>query len=182
MTGPSLPYIHRFTDSEGFQYGIRAIRDSDKAALQNGLSELSKESLRFRFFEYKKEFSPKELRYLTEVDGVDHCALVVELIGKTGPQEGVGVARYVRSKSIPSQAEFAVTIKDFFQGRGIGTQLIRALISHAQKNNISKLMGEVDGYNQKMLSLLKKFPEFKLEKYSEKSRGSNSTYFLCGEI
>ena len=58
---------------------IRPIRADDKRMLENGLRHLSEESVQRRFLTPKSSFSRAELRYLTEVDGRDHVALVVEL-------------------------------------------------------------------------------------------------------
>ncbi len=46
--------------------------------LEDGLRHLSKESVQRRFLTPKSSFSRSELRYLTEVDGRDHVALVAE--------------------------------------------------------------------------------------------------------
>ena len=55
---------------------IRAIRPHDKDELAAALAHLSPESVHNRFLSAKPDFSPAELRYLTEVDGWDHVALV----------------------------------------------------------------------------------------------------------
>ena len=46
--------------------------------LEDGLRQLSDESVHRRFLTPKRGFSRTELRYLTEVDGRDHVALVAE--------------------------------------------------------------------------------------------------------
>ena len=55
---------------------IRPIRAEDKRMLADGLRRLSPESVQRRFLTPKRSFSRAELRYLTEVDGRDHVALV----------------------------------------------------------------------------------------------------------
>ena len=57
---------------------IRPIRADDKRMLTDGLRRLSDESVQRRFLTPKRSFSRAELRYLTEVDGRDHVALVAE--------------------------------------------------------------------------------------------------------
>ena len=57
---------------------IRPIRADDKRMLTDGLRRLSDESVHRRFLMPKPSFSRAELRYLTEVDGRDHVALVAE--------------------------------------------------------------------------------------------------------
>src|SRR2546423_10261447 len=58
------------------------------------LAHLSEESRRLRFLGAKPRFTGAELRYLTEVDGCDHYALVAQLADD--PLAIVAVARFVR--------------------------------------------------------------------------------------
>src|SRR4051812_50162136 len=70
---------------------IRPIAPDDKALLQDGLQRLSPESVRRRFLGPKARLSAAELRYLTEVDGRDHIALVaVGGADPGGPGGGAG--------------------------------------------------------------------------------------------
>ena len=89
---------------------IRPIRADDKRMLENGLRQLSPESVQRRFLTPKSSFSRTELRYLTEVDGRDHVALVVE-----SPAEPVrrliAVARFVRLADDPDAAEVAIVVE-----------------------------------------------------------------------
>jgi protein lysine acetyltransferase len=69
---------------DGTLIRIRPIRPSDKHALAAGLARLSDETIRRRFLTSKPQFSKAELRYLTEVDGDHHVALVGELLDAPG--------------------------------------------------------------------------------------------------
>src|SRR5215813_3688075 len=95
---------------------IRAIRPHDKPELAAALAHLSFESVHNRFLGAKPTFSPAELRYLTEVDGWDHVALVASPVDD--PEAIVGVARFVREVNDPETAEFAIVIDDAWQGLG----------------------------------------------------------------
>ena len=55
---------------------IRPIEPSDKARLSVALGRLSDATIYRRFLAAKPRLSSAELRYLTEVDGRDHIALV----------------------------------------------------------------------------------------------------------
>ena len=68
----------------------------------------------------------------------------------------MGSARYVRDPKDKSRAEFAVTIVDSHQGRGIGSLLIAVLAAHAQRNGIETFTGIVSPDNAVMLSLLER--------------------------
>ena len=55
---------------------IRPIRPDDRPRLAAAVLRLSDESRRRRFLTAKPGLSAAELRYLTDVDGVGHLALV----------------------------------------------------------------------------------------------------------
>src|SRR4051794_37465960 len=113
-----------FTLANGIQVWIRPIGPDDKAELQAGLRKLSLETIHKRFFSAKPRFSQAELRYLTEIDGVNHLAL-----GAVSVHTGhiVAVARAVRLADEPDAAEWAIVVADPLQGKGLGTRLAQLL-------------------------------------------------------
>jgi RimJ/RimL family protein N-acetyltransferase len=122
--------IERLPD--GAQVVIRPIRPDDKGMLSDGLRRLSPESAQRRFLTPKRSFSRTELRYLTEVDGRDHVALVAE--HPAAPTRRlIAVARFVRLQDDPAAAEVAVTVADEWQGRGLGS-LLGWHLAHAARN------------------------------------------------
>ena len=111
---------------------IRPIRPEDKGMLSDGLRRLSPQSVQRRFLTPKRTFSRAELRYLTEVDGRDHVALVAEY--PCYPvRRLIAVARFVRLEDSPDAAEVAVTVADEWQGRGLGS-VLGAHLSHLARN------------------------------------------------
>jgi acetyltransferase len=129
---------------------IRPISPDDKLALSDGFARLSRQSRYRRFLSPHDRLSEAELRYLTEVDHHDHEALVA-LHPTT--DEGVGVARYVRSRKDPHSAELAVAVVDDWQRRGVGTRLASALADRARGEGITSFTGLVLAENELMLSL-----------------------------
>jgi RimJ/RimL family protein N-acetyltransferase len=116
---------------------IRPIRADDKRMLTDGLRRLSDESVHRRFLTPKRSFSRTELRYLTEVDGRDHVALVVE--HPSGPARRlIAVARFVRLADDPHAAEVAITVADDWQGRGLGSLLSEQLAAQARQLGIRR--------------------------------------------
>lgn len=111
---------------------IRPIRPDDKGLLSDGLRRLSPQSVQRRFLTPKRSFSRAELRYLTEVDGRDHVALVAE--SPCAPTRRlVAVARFVKNVEQPDTAEIAVTVDDAWQGRGLGS-LLGTHLAHLARN------------------------------------------------
>jgi RimJ/RimL family protein N-acetyltransferase len=115
---------------------IRAIRPHDKPELAAALAALSPESQHSRFLSAKPSFSEAELRYLTEVDGWDHVALVASPV--EDPEAIVGVARFVRDRERADTAEFAIVVDDAWQGLGLATRLAEALVARALVRGVTR--------------------------------------------
>ena len=159
MTGPIAsaddPFIEARTTcvtlEDGTEVTVRPIVSSDRERLQRGFERLSPESRYRRFFSPVNRLSEAMLRYLTEVDYIDHFAWVAEA-EVTGELRGIGVARYVRTGV--TSAEAAVTVADDFQGRGLGSLLFDALVLQALANGIRCFEGEVLADNDSMRGVL----------------------------
>ncbi len=133
---------------------LRPIRPQDKDALAEGLARLSPESVYRRFLTPKPRLSAAELRYLTEVDGTDHVALVAELAGGPGPRPVVAVGRWVRDPERPDEAEIARVVGDALQGQGLGTALGRALGGLARERGIARFTATMLAENEPARRLL----------------------------
>jgi GNAT superfamily N-acetyltransferase len=67
-------------------------------------------------------------RLVGDVDGVDHVALVCVALPEGGEERPVGVGRLIRYQNDPTAADIAVTVLDDWQGKGVATALIQALL------------------------------------------------------
>lgn len=134
---------------------LRAIRPDDREKLREGFFKLSKTSVRDRFFSIKRDLTPAELSYFTEVDFLHHVALVVELqVGSDRIPAGVG--RFVQNQSQPDHSEMAITIIDELQGKGIGRILLFRLIDCARELGVRHLDATVLAQNTRMSRLMRK--------------------------
>jgi RimJ/RimL family protein N-acetyltransferase len=124
---------------DGTRVVIRPIRPSGKAGLSAGLTNLSELSRHRRFLSPKIRFTAAELRYLTELDGHDHAALVAHLRDDTG----VAVARYVRMPGDPPTADVAIVVADAMQGRGLGSLMADELAVIAAENGIHRFSADI---------------------------------------
>jgi len=100
------------------------------------MASLSPQSARLRFLAPKNHLTLAELRYLTEVDHVDHYALVAVLADDPSTMAGVG--RWVRDGDHPDAAEVAIVVGDCYQRQGLGTALGTALGDGARALGIAR--------------------------------------------
>ena len=129
----------------GTRLRLRFIAPSDKALLARGLQQLSAQSRRQRFLVPRSNLTAAELRYLTEVDGRDHVAIVAVL--EEDPDQLAGVGRFVRDPQRPDEAEVAITIADPLQGMGLGRMLGLALADIAKSLGIRRFTASLLGTN-----------------------------------
>jgi acetyltransferase len=145
--------VHTLPDGTRIQ--IRPIDASDKLRLSVALGRLSDRTIRQRFLAAKPRLTSAELRYLTEVDGRDHIALVAVLADD--PESIVAVARCVRFADDPETAEFAIVVGDPLQGRGLGSLLARELATAARAAGIRRFSATMAGENVAVRRLIAHF-------------------------
>jgi RimJ/RimL family protein N-acetyltransferase len=131
---------------------IQQVQGSDAPLLADGFGRLSAESRWMRFLMAKKDLSPAELRYFTDLDHHDHEALGAL---NRGDGRGVGIARYIRYPDDPQAAEIAVAIADDWQRRGLGTELLAQLSDRARHEGISRFTALVAADNAAATGLLR---------------------------
>lgn len=148
LAGREMQFVLR----DGSRTLVRPIRPEDKQRLADGLRRLSPESRYLRFHMAVDHLSEQQLRYLTEVDGVNHVAWAA-LDPDDPAAPGMGVARYVRLRDEPSVAEAAVTVLDEWQGRGLGTLLLHVLSISAVHRGIRTFRNYVLAENTAMLEI-----------------------------
>jgi GNAT superfamily N-acetyltransferase len=128
---------------------IRPITPGDADALIRFHERLSRKSVTSRYFYPHLELQAGEVAHLTEVDGRDRAALVVERDG-----ELIAIGRYDRLLD-PMQAEVAFVVADAFQHHGLATMLLHCLAALARKAGIGYLLAEVLVENEAMLSVFR---------------------------
>lgn len=138
---------------DGTRVLLRQIRPQDRDRLAAGLRELSAESRRLRFHAEVTALTDAQLTYLTEVDHLDHEAIVAIDLDRPG-QPGIGVARYLRDPYLHEVAEVTVTVADRYHGQGAATLLLGALAARGQAAGVSVFRHHVLAHNAGMLAVL----------------------------
>jgi RimJ/RimL family protein N-acetyltransferase len=122
--------------ADGTRLLLRPIGSDDRDQVAALFARLTPESRYQRFLSPKRELTPRELTFFTDIDHLNH-----EAIAAVDQRDDsiVGVARYVRDASRADVAELAIEVADAFQRMGIGTALTSLTIQHAHANGLTSL-------------------------------------------
>ena len=102
-----------------------------------------------------EKLTPLMLARFTQIDYDREMALVA-IIGDHTPNPRIlGVARYISNPDRQS-CEFALTVADDWQKKGIGGQLMQRLMNVARDRGLEIMEGDVLSRNPKMLRLCEK--------------------------
>lgn len=163
-----MPYPAHLTQSraapDGTYYQIRPIQSEDADRLQAFMRGLSEETRYFRFISTLAELPPRMLVRYTQIDYDRELALVAVLppdpsrAPAKGQAEGederiIGVVRYLLNPD-GETCEFAIAIADDWQGKRLGSTLMRAIIAAARGKGLKRIEGFVLGNNARMLGLM----------------------------
>ena len=132
---------------DGLSVRIRAAHPTDEKAIAAFLDELSEQSRWFRF-QAREVDSAAVARRWSGVEGCEDCC-VLAIHG----QEVVGQASYDRVAD--DRAEVGFTVAESFQGRGLGTLLLKRLAEAADADGVAVFEASVLPENIKMLDLFR---------------------------
>lgn len=157
-----LVQVLRSKDGQALR--VRPILPADADRLRQALAAqvCSSETLYRRFGTGCVKLTESQLRYLTNLDYQDNLALVVE---HPDGEHGIAIARY-HATGREGVAEPAMIIADEWQGRGIGRQLLAALMSAARERGVKRFEALVQADNERMLWILDTGP-FSAEIHTE---------------
>ncbi|QDQ29312.1 bifunctional acetate--CoA ligase family protein/GNAT family N-acetyltransferase [Chitinimonas arctica] len=140
---------------EGGACIFRPIRPEDADELQRFVREELSDASRFnRFMSTLKQLSPGMLVRFTQLDYAREMA-VVACVTENAGERMAGVARYTANPDATS-CEFAISIADRWQGRGLGSQLMHALFHAARDAGLTSMEGDILASNDAMLGLMGK--------------------------
>jgi acetyltransferase len=124
-----------------------------------GFDELSPESRHLRFFTAVRELPENVRGRLANVDGVRNAAILAFDAAVMLPDhpEGfpIGVARWMSGDDGPP--ELSVTVIDAYQGLGVGTRLMDALLALARKRGVQRILADVLRENTGMRTLINRY-------------------------
>jgi acetyltransferase len=134
---------------DGTTVAVRPIRPEDAALEGRFVEALSERSRYQRFVSHITQLPPQLLARFTQIDYDRELALVA-----LAPEGGefIAVGRYAPNPD-GETAEFALTVADAWQGRGLGRGLLERLCDLARAAGYRALYGHILNANREMLEL-----------------------------
>jgi acetyltransferase len=139
--------------ADGTSITLRPIKPEDEPLWWQLLKSCSPETLRSRFrFMFKLDTHETATRfcfvdYDRELAGVAETQI-------DGQRRLLGVARLVPDNET-GRAEFAVLVGDAWQGRGLGTLLMKYCLDHLDSDRLQSIYGETTRDNTRMIRIFK---------------------------
>ena len=140
---------------DGSQLFLRPLKLTDESLLRELFYRLSPESIHYRFFQLLKSMPHERLQEFLRIDYEADMAFVVLTSAMDEEAEMIGIAHYLRDPR-SNFAEAAFLVRDDFQGRGVGTRLMAALVDAARRQGIAGFTADVLAGNESMLRVFHK--------------------------
>jgi acetyltransferase len=133
----------------GVKVTIRPIRPEDEPLMVEFHQTLSDRSVYLRYFgilSLQKRIMHERLRRACFIDYDREIALVADLKNRDGTHQILGVGRLIKEHGT-EEAEFAILISDPWQGKGLGSELLRLLVQIGRKERLQRIIGHISAEN-----------------------------------
>ena len=134
--------------ADGTQISFRAIGPADEHGMKDLFYALSQQTVYYRFMQEIKRLPQKQVQDFVYVDHRSDVAIVGTLPEAHG-EDIIAIGRYYLDTKT-NRAEVAFTVRDQWQYKGIGTFLLKHLITIARRNGIAGFSAEVLRENKAM--------------------------------
>jgi acyl-CoA hydrolase/ribosomal protein S18 acetylase RimI-like enzyme len=145
-------FEQRVALSEGTPVLLRPIRPGDEELLREFHYQLSEETILHRYGYLHSNLPHNERLKLVNVD-YENTMAVVAIKQCSGREEMLGVVRYTLDERT-RLAEFALIVRDDWQGKHVGTALLDKIIEVASIKGLAGLVATVHSNNIAMIDLL----------------------------
>ena len=140
---------------DGTRVFLRPLREADLAHAQEYFARLSDETRYLRFMMATPELTPETLVQLVAAMHEVRAAITVAVVDHGHREELIGGARVVPTER-HGTCEFAISIVDEWQARGVGTLLLREVVRLARLLHYHRVEGTVLSINTKMLTVARR--------------------------
>lgn len=152
-------YVQRWKAREGPPVTIRPIRPEDEPLMAKFHESLSEQGVYNRYLhpiKLSRRVAHTQLARDCCIDYDGEMTLVADYENlATGAHEILGVGLLSKLRTM-NEAEIAVQVSDYFQGRGLGTELLRRLISVGRDEQLRRLVAEIRAANHDILRIIKR--------------------------
>ena len=145
--------IYRTTRT-GMTVLLRPVKISDEPLLKEFFYSLSGNTLYRRFMSMRKDMPHERLQEFVVVDYTRQMSILA-VLPEGNKETVIGLGQYIIDEDSYT-AEVAFVVRDEYQGRGVGGELLSYLIYLAKRNGLLSLSAEVLPDNLVMLHLLEK--------------------------
>jgi acyl-CoA hydrolase/GNAT superfamily N-acetyltransferase len=142
------------TTKTGIEILLRPVRISDEPLLKDFFYALSNQSLYRRFASVRKDMPHERLQEFVIVDYAEEMVLLA-VLEREETEEVIGLGQYSIDESTHF-AEVALVVRDDYQDKGVGTELITHLAYLAKRQGVAGFTAEVLAESQAMMRLLDK--------------------------
>lgn len=139
------------TTKLGFQIFVRPVKITDEPLLKDFFYSLSDRSLHRRFMSWRTDIPHERLQDFVIIDYTKEISILAII----GPQENesiVGLGQYGVDEATHT-AEVAIAVRDDYQSRGIGSELLAYLTYLAKREGLLGFTAEVLVDNKPMLQV-----------------------------
>jgi len=158
------------TIKSGLTVLLRPVKISDEPLLKDLFYSLSDQSLYQRLISVRKDMPHARLQEFVIIDYTKQMSILA-VIQEEEKEVAIGLGQYLISNE-GHTAEVAFAVRDDYQGKGVGTELLSYLTYLGKRSGLLGFTAEVLQENQKMLHLFEKMG------FDIKRRGSEGTYQL----
>jgi acetoin utilization protein AcuB len=152
-------YVQRWKAREGTLVTIRPIRPEDEPLMAKFHESLSEQGVYNRYLhaiKLSRRVAHTQLARDCCIDYDHEMTLVADYENlATGAHEILGVGLLSKLRTM-DEAEIAVQVSDYFQGRGLGTELLRRLISVGRDEQLSRIVAHIIASNHDILRIIKR--------------------------
>jgi acetyltransferase len=144
-------YEKTMPTKNGVSIFLRPIKPEDGPLLVDFFNTLSSQTIFYRFLSHLKTLPPEWVEHFTHIDYDRDVAMIA--VDRSDAKESIlGVCRILRSPG-STRGEVAVVVGDQWQGRGIGSLLLRESLRIAEDLGMRTVWGLFDAKNKKALAL-----------------------------
>ncbi len=159
---------------DGRMVSFRPIKPTDERLLKDFFYSLSDETIYMRYFSHVRLMPHERLQEETNLD-FENKLTIVAMNADSEVDQIVGVGQYGLNPS-NNTGEISVSLRDDWQGMGVGRKLLGMLVEAGKKRGLTGLTGYVLPSNRKMLHLFLAFG------FASRYDASEEAYFLSLDL